>query len=165
MHDDCKLYEMLVLGGAQAGLSWATILKRRAEYRKAFAAWDLDAVARFDDADVERLLAPDSPANIIRNRSKVKSAVKNARAAVTVRAEFGSLDKFFWSFVGFKPILNTREAHEPMPAVSPASERMSKDMKKRGFTFCGPTIMYAFMQTCGMVNDHQRQCFCYGADA
>jgi len=159
VHDDGLLFEMLTLEGAQAGLSWATVLKRRPEYKKAFANFDISAVARFTDAQVSALVAPNAPANVIRHRGKIESTVNNAKAALKVQAEFGSLDKFFWSFVDFKPVVRARGAS--MSALTETSERMSKDMKARGFSFCGPTIMHAFMQACGLVNDHDHDCFCY----
>jgi DNA-3-methyladenine glycosylase I len=157
-HDDRHLFELLVLEGAQAGLSWATILRKRESYRRAFAAFDVEAVARFDERDVARLLAD---AGIVRNRGKVESAIGNARAALAVRTEFGSLDAYVWSFVGGEPLRNGRRALEDVPAETAESRALSSDLKRRGFRFVGPTICYAFMQAAGLVNDHVVGCFRY----
>jgi DNA-3-methyladenine glycosylase I len=147
---------MLVLEGAQAGLSWATILRKRDGYRRAFAGFDIDAIARFGRSDVERLLG--DPA-IVRNRLKVESAVANARAALAVRGEHGSLDAFFWGLVGGRPAQNRFRALSEIPAETPVSGAMSKELKRRGFRFVGPTVCYAFMQATGLVNDHVLACF------
>jgi DNA-3-methyladenine glycosylase I len=156
--DERHLFEMLVLEGAQAGLSWATILRKREGYRRAFAGFDVDAVARFGPADVERLLADPG---IVRNRLKVESAVANAHAALAVREEHGSLAAYLWSFVGGEPIRNGWTALGELPAETAESKTMSKDLKRRGFRFVGPTVCYAFMQATGLVNDHVVSCFRY----
>ena len=158
LHDDRALFELLILEGAQAGLSWTTVLNRREGYRRAFDGFDLATIAGYGAEDEARLLADPG---IIRNRAKVASAVGNARAALTVIGETGSLDRYLWSFVGASPIQNRWRAPEEIPAETDASRAMSKDLKRRGFTFVGPTIMYAFMQSAGLVNDHQVQCFRY----
>ena len=159
-HDDRHLFEMLVLEGAQAGLSWSTILKKRAGYRKAFANFDAAKVARFGAADVRRLMAD---AGIVRNRLKIESAISNARAFLEVRREFGSFDAYIWGFVGGAPMVNARKSLKELPARTAESDAMSKDLKKRGFRFVGSTICYAFMQATGMVNDHVVTCFRYRA--
>ncbi len=156
VHDDRKLFEFVILEGAQAGLSWITILKRREGYRKAFAGFDPKKVARFDEARIERLMLDPG---IIRNRLKVESAVTNARAFLAVQKEFGSFDAYIWSFVKGKPIQNRPVTMKDLPAQTPLSETISKDLKKRGFRFVGPTIVYAHMQATGMVNDHIVSCF------
>jgi DNA-3-methyladenine glycosylase I len=158
-HDDGHLFEMLVLEGAQAGLSWTTILRKREGYRKAFAGFDIDRVARFDGRRIERLL---SNPGIVRNRAKIESAVTNARAARALRREHGSLDDYLWAFVDGAPIRNAWHALNEIPAETTESGAMSKELKGRGFRFVGPTICYAFMQAVGMVNDHQTTCFRYG---
>jgi DNA-3-methyladenine glycosylase I len=157
-HDDGHLFEMLVLEGAQAGLSWSTILRKREGYRRAFAGFDAEHVARFGDRDVERLLGDPG---IVRNRLKVESAVTNARAVLAVRDELGSLDAYLWTFVGGRPKRNRFRALSEIPAETDESRAMSKDMKRRGFRFVGPTVCYAFMQATGMVNDHVSLCFRY----
>ena len=157
-HDECALFESLVLGGAQAGLSWSTILNKRGNYRRAFDNFDLAAVAAYGPEKVEALLRD---AGIVRNRLKVESAVYNARAALAVQAEFGSLDAYFWSFAGGRPRQNAWRSPRQAPAQSPESEAMSEDLRRRGFRFAGPTICYAFMQAAGMVNDHLVSCFRY----
>jgi DNA-3-methyladenine glycosylase I len=157
-HGDATLFEFLTLEGAQAGLSWATILARREGYRRAFSGFDIAKVAVFTDADAERLL---QDTGIIRNRAKVASTITNARAALQVRREFGSLDAYLWGFVGGKPIRNAWRALSELPAESAESKAMSRDLQKRGFRFVGPTICYAFMQATGMVNDHIVTCFRY----
>jgi DNA-3-methyladenine glycosylase I len=155
-HDDRHLFEMLVLEGAQAGLSWSTILNKREGYRRAFADFEAAKVARFRPEKVERLtLDP----GIVRNRLKISSTVANARAVLTVRRELGSLDAYLWSFVGGKPIVGGWRSGGEIPAETPESRAMSKDLKRRGFRFVGPTICYAFMQACGLVNDHTVGCF------
>lgn len=159
-HDDRHLFEMLVLEGAQAGLSWLTILKKRAGYRKAFAGFDAAKVARFGAADVRRLMAD---AGIVRNRLKIESAISNARVVLEVRREFGSLDAYLWSFVGGAPLVNRRRSMKDIPPRTAESDAMSKALKKRGFRFVGSTICYAFMQATGMVNDHVATCFRYRA--
>ena len=158
LHDDRALFEFLVLEGAQAGLSWSTVLNKREAYRKAFHNFEIERVARMSDKQLDKLL--ENPA-LIRNRLKIYSARSNARAALDVIAEFGSLDNYFWSFVGGKPIRNRWPDRRHVPATSEISDRLSKDLKKRGFTFVGSTIMYAHMQATGMVNDHLTDCFRY----
>jgi DNA-3-methyladenine glycosylase I len=157
-HDDRHLFEMLVLEGAQAGLSWSTILRKREGYRRAFAGFDLEKVARFDRRKVERLLL--DPA-IVRNRAKIEAAIANARATLDVKRELGSLDDYLWSFVGGRPIVGRWRSLHDLPAETEESRAMSKDLKKRGFRFVGPTIAYAFMQAVGMANDHTIDCFRY----
>jgi DNA-3-methyladenine glycosylase I len=156
VHDDRLLYEFLVLEGAQAGLSWITVLRKRENYRKAFSGFDPEKVARFDARKIDRLLADPG---IIRNRQKVESAVANARAFLKVRREFGTFDSYIWSFTGGKPVVNRWKRLKDLPAKTPMSEAMSKDLVKRGFKFVGPTICYAHMQATGMVNDHLTTCF------
>jgi DNA-3-methyladenine glycosylase I len=158
VHSDEDLFEMLVLGGAQAGLNWSGILKRRAGYRKAFADFDLAKVARFTAKRIDRLV--ENPA-IIRNRQKINSAINNARKIGEVQKEFGSLAGFLWSFVGGAAIDHRCKTMRDLPTVSPEAEAMSAALKKRGFSFVGPTICYAFMQTVGMVNDHIISCYRY----
>jgi DNA-3-methyladenine glycosylase I len=156
VHDDRKLFEFLVLEGAQAGLSWITILRKRENYRKAFAGFDPRKVARFSSKKVRSLL---KDPGIVRNRLKVQSAVSNAKAFLAVQKEFGSFDKYMWRFVDGKPKLNRRASMSQVPARTPESDAMSEDLKKRGFRFVGSTICYAHMQAVGMVNDHVRSCF------
>jgi DNA-3-methyladenine glycosylase I len=160
VHDERALFEFLVLEGAQAGLSWSTVLTRRDAYRSAFKGFDLEAVAGFDEARVDDLLADEG---LIRNRKKMQAAVGNARAAVVVREESGSLDEYLWSFVGGMPIVNRFRRLDDIPSTSPEAKQMSKDLKRRGFSFVGPTICYAFMQATGMVNDHVVSCFRHSA--
>ena len=155
-HDDRHLYEMLTLEGAQAGLSWSTILHKREGYRRAFAGFDPQVVARYTREDVERLL--DDP-GIVRNRLKVESTVSNAARVLEVQEELGSLDAYFWAFVDGHPIVNRRRSLSELPAETDLSKAISKDLKRRGFRFIGPTVMYAFMQTVGMVDDHTVGCF------
>jgi len=157
-HDDQKLFEFLVLEGAQAGLSWVTILKRRDGYRKAFSNFDPKKVSKFDEKKILKLLSDES---IIRNRLKITSAVKNAKQFLKIQKEFGSFDKYLWGFVDYKPIKNGFKKFSELPASTPISEKLSRDLKKRGFTFVGPTICYALMQAIGMVNDHTVDCFRY----
>jgi DNA-3-methyladenine glycosylase I len=157
-HDDRHLFEMLSLEGAQAGLSWSTILRKREGYRRAFAGFDALRVARFDGRKIERLLADPS---IVRNRLKVASVVANARAVLDVREERGSLDAYLWSFVGGRRRKNRWRGLDGIPAETAESKAMSKDLKRRGFRFVGPTVCYAFMQATGMVNDHVTSCFRY----
>jgi len=156
VHDDRLLFEFLVLEGAQAGLSWETILKKRPAYRVAFDNFEIRTVANYGTGKVEQLL---SNAGIVRNRLKIGAAVANARAALTVHAECGSLDAYLWAFVGQRPLINRWHSLAEVPARTPAAEVMSRDLLKRGFRFVGPTICYAFMQAVGMVNDHLVTCF------
>ncbi len=156
VHDDRHHFEMLILEGAQAGLSWATILKRRESYRKAFKNFDVKKVAKMADADLNALL---KDSDIIRNRLKVFGARKNAIAFMAIQKEFGSFDAYVWQFVEGKPINHKRKTMKDVPAQSVESVALSKDLKKRGMTFVGPTIMYAYMQAIGMVNDHTIDCF------
>ena len=158
--DERHLYEMLVLEGAQAGLSWSTILRKRGGYREAFAGFDAERVARFGPADVERLLADPG---IVRNRLKVESAIANARAVLAVREEDGSLAEYLWSFVGGAPIQNAWGTTAEIPFETAESKAMSRDLKRRGFRFVGPTVCYAFMQATGLVNDHTVDCDRYAA--
>ena len=158
VHDDRLLFEFLILEGAQAGLSWITILKKRPAYRKAFDGFDPRKVARYDAARMAALLAD---AGIVRNRLKIASAVTNALAFLEVQKEFGSFDRYIWGFVDGRPVRNCRRAGEAPPARTPQSDAMSKDLGRRGFKFVGSTICYAFMQATGMVNDHTMDCFCY----
>ena len=158
LHDDRGLFEFLVLEGAQAGLSWETILKKRDNYREAFDGFDAERVARYTPKQVERLMG--NP-GIVRNRLKIESAISNARAFLDVREEAGSFDAYVWGFVGGKPRVNTVRGMGDVPASTPQSDAMSKDLKKRGFRFVGTTICYAFMQATGMVNDHAVDCFRY----
>jgi DNA-3-methyladenine glycosylase I len=151
VHDDRVFFEFLTLEGAQAGLSWSTILNKRENYRRAFARFDPVKVAKFTPAQVRELL---KDPGIVRNRLKVEGTVKNAKAFLAVQKEFGSFDKYVWGFVGGKPIVNKPRALEQVPASTPESDALSKDLKKRGFTFVGSTIMYAFMQATGLVDDH-----------
>ncbi|HZD18884.1 MAG TPA: DNA-3-methyladenine glycosylase I [Actinomycetota bacterium] len=155
-HDDRHLFEMLILEGAQAGLSWSTILRKRDGYRAAFEGFDPETVARFDDGRIARLL--EDP-GIVRNRAKVRAAVENARATLAVREEAGSLDAHLWSFVGGSPIARTPRSVDDIPSETAESRAMSRDLKRRGFRFVGPTICYALMQAVGMVNDHVVSCF------
>lgn len=156
LHDDRLLFEFLILEGAQAGLSWLTILKKRENYRNAFDSFNVDKVAGYSQQDIDRLLAD---SGIVRNRLKIESAIKNARGVLAIREEFGSLDAFLWRYVDGIPIQNTWKTMAEVPAKTKLSEQMSKDLKKRGFNFVGPTICYAFMQATGMVNDHTTDCF------
>ena len=155
-HDDTKLFEFLVLEGAQAGLSWSTILKRREGYQKAFSDFDPIKVSKFTTKHVEKLL---DNKEIIRNRLKINSAINNAKQFLKIQKEFGSFDKYVWSFVNHKPIINNFKKLSDLPASTIISEKMSKDLRNRGFNFVGPTICYAFMQAVGMVNDHTVDCF------
>ena len=154
--DDLHLFELLVLEGAQAGLSWATILRKREGYRRAFAGFDPEAVARFGPGDVERLLGDPG---VVRNRLKVESTIANARAVLAVQEELGSLDAYLWSFVGGNPIVGRRRSLGDLPADTAESRSVSKDLKRRGFRFVGPTVCYAFMQAVGLVNDHTLGCY------
>ena len=160
VHDDQTLFEFLTLEGAQAGLSWSTILKKRANYRKAFAEFDPVRVARFSSAKVEKLMLDPG---IVRNRLKIESTVSNARAFLAVQDEHGSFDAYVWKFVGGEPRQNARKSMRDIPASTPESDALSKDLKRRGFRFIGTTICYAFMQAVGMVNDHLVDCYRYDA--
>jgi DNA-3-methyladenine glycosylase I len=159
VHDDRVLFEFLVLEGAQAGLSWLTILKRRESYREAFAGFDPEAIARFGARKVQSLMG--NP-GIIRNRLKIEGTIKNAKAFLAVREEHGGFSPYLWGFVEGRPIVNRPGRGDPLHATSPQSDAMSKALKKRGFTFVGSTICHAFMQATGMVNDHVKDCFCAG---
>jgi len=156
LHDDLRLFEMLCLEGAQAGLSWITILRKREGYRRAFDNFDPEKIARYPRAKIERLLRDPG---IVRNRLKVEGVVKNALAYLETVEETGSFDAAVWKFTGGRPIVNRRRTLRQVPASTPESEAMSRELKKKGFTFVGPTICYAFMQACGMVNDHLTACF------
>jgi len=158
VHDDKIHFEFLILEGAQAGLSWNTILKRRNGYKSAFADFNVNEVANFDERKIENLLVDE---NIIRNKLKIRSAVTNAEAFLKVQEEFGSFDTYIWSFVDHKPIVNHWKKLAQIPATTEESDILSKDLKKRGFKFVGSTIMYAHMQACGLVNDHTTECFRY----
>lgn len=156
VHDDIVHFEYIILDGAQAGLSWRTVLYKRDGYRRAFADFDPAVVAEYGEEQIRALL---EDASIIRNRLKIAGAVKNARAFLTVQQEFGDFDSYIWQFVEGQPIQNTWKSAEQIPAESPEARAMSKDLKARGFTFVGPTICYAYMQAAGMVNDHTVECF------
>jgi DNA-3-methyladenine glycosylase I len=157
-HDDTVLFEFLILEGAQAGLSWDTILKKRGNYRAAFDHFDPKKIARYDRRKIQSLM---NDAGIIRNRLKIASAIQNAKAFLQVQDEFGSFDAYIWQFTGGSPIVNSRRSMKQVPARTEESDAMSKDLKKRGFSFVGTTICYAFMQAVGMVNDHLTECFRY----
>ena len=159
VHDDARLFEFIVLEGAQAGLSWMTILRKREAYRRAFKGFDPKLVARFTDKTVERLLGPTS--TIVRNRRKVESAITNAKVVLAIADEQGSLDRYAWSFVGGKPKRNAWKRLSDLPAATDESRALSKDLLKRGASFVGPTICYSFMQATGLVNDHEVSCFRY----
>jgi len=156
VHDDRRLFEFLILEGAQAGLSWSTILRKRDAYREAFAGFDAGQVSRFDSRRQRALLTDEG---IVRNRLKIESAVRNARAFLSVQAEFGSFDAYVWRFVDGKPVRNAWKSPAQVPASTPVSDALSKDLKARAFNFVGSTICYAFMQAVGMVNDHVVGCF------
>ena len=158
VHDERTLFEFLILEGAQAGLSWATVLKKRENYRLAFDGFDPQKIAGYGKRQIQKLLKNEG---IIRNRLKVESAVGNAQAFLDIQAEFGSFDRYVWEFVGGSPIQNAWKKLGDAPAVTPVAETMSRDLKKRGLRFVGPTICYAFMQATGMVNDHTTDCFRY----
>ena len=158
LHDDKKLFEFLALEGAQAGLSWITVLKKRPAYRQAFDHFDFTRVAEYDANRISSLL--ENP-GIIRNERKIRSAVSNARAFIRVREEFGTFNHYIWDFVGGKPIQNAWQDISQLPAQTPLSNKISRDLKRRGFNFVGPTIVYAHMQATGMVNDHTTDCFRY----
>ena len=156
VHDDNRLFEFIVLEGAQAGLSWITILRKRQGYARAFAGFDPRKVARFDARKVERLMAD---ASIVRNRLKISSTISNAKALLALQKELGSFDEYLWQFVGGAPKVNRPRSLTALPARTPESDAMSKDLVKRGFRFVGSTICYAFMQACGLVDDHAHDCF------
>lgn len=156
VHDDQLLFEMLILEGAQAGLSWETILRRREGYRKAFKGFDVKKVSRMTDEQLEKLMHDEG---IIRNRLKIFGTRKNALAYIAIQKEFGSFDRYVWQFVGGKPKQNKRKTLKDIPVTTPESDALSKDLKKRGMTFVGSTIIYAYMQATGMVNDHVADCF------
>ncbi len=158
LHDDRMLFEFLILDGMQAGLSWITILKKRENFRRAFDNFDAEKIVKYDRKKVNELL---SDKGIIRNKLKINSVIENAKAYLRLKDELGSFDKYLWNFVGGKPIINTWKTIKEVPAETEESRKMSKDMKKRGFKFVGPTICYAFMQAAGMVNDHTTDCFRY----
>ncbi len=157
-HTDRDLFEMLILEGAQAGLSWSTVLHKRENYRSAFDQFDVQKVASYDQQKVEKLLKNDG---IIRNRLKINSAIRNARVFIEIQKEFGSFDNYIWGFVNHNPIINHWKNKDDVPAYTELSKTISKDLKKRGMNFVGPTIVYAFMQSIGMVNDHLTSCFKY----
>lgn len=156
VHDDRRLFEMLILEGAQAGLSWSTILKKRRNYRRAFDDFDARKIAQYDARKVQSLLAD---AGIVRNRLKIAATIQNAKAFLAVQKEFGGFDAYLWQFVGGQPIQNRRQSLKQIPPRTPESDAMSKDLLQRGFKFVGSTICYAFMQAVGMVNDHTVDCF------
>jgi DNA-3-methyladenine glycosylase I len=156
-HDDRALFELLILEGAQAGLSWTTILAKRESYRKAFDGFDAKKIAKYGARKTASLMAD---AGIVRNRLKIAATIQNAKAFLTVQKEFGSFDRYIWSFVGGKPRVNRRRGRGDVPALTEESDAMSKDLKARGFKFVGTTICYAYMQATGMVNDHLVNCFC-----
>lgn len=158
VHDDRRLFEMLTLEGAQAGLNWLTILRKREHYRKAFDLFNIDKVAAYSEGDIRRLLAD---SGIVRNRLKIESALRNAQGMLAIREEFGSFDSFIWHYVDHTPRQNAWKSLSELPAQTAVSVRISKDLKRRGFNFVGPTICYAFMQAVGMVNDHTLDCFRY----
>lgn len=159
-HDDGVLFEFLILEGAQAGLSWDTILRKRENYRAAFDGFDAKKIAVYGERKKQRLMGNEG---IVRNRLKIASAIRNAKAFLAVQGEFGSFDRYRWQFVGGRPRVNSWRLGTRLPAATPESDAMSKDLKKRGFTFVGSTICYAFMQATGMVNDHAEECFRYRA--
>ena len=158
VHNDRKLFEFIILEGAQAGLSWITVLKKRAAYKEAFDNFDFNKVAKYKETKVKQLL---NNAGIIRNQLKIRSAIKNAQAFIKIREEFGTFNKYIWQFVGNKPIQNKWRSMKELPATSAVSDELSKDLKKRGFSFVGSTIIYAHMQATGLVNDHTIDCFRY----
>jgi DNA-3-methyladenine glycosylase I len=158
VHDDRKHFEVLVLSGAQAGLSWSLVLKKREGYRRAFDKFNLEKVAGYSERQIQKLT---SDPEIIRNRMKIEAAVRNARAFLKIQEEFGEFDSYCWCFVGGRPKLNRWKTMRQIPATSPESDAFSKDLKRRGFSFVGPTVVYAYMQAVGMVNDHLVDCFRY----
>ena len=157
-HDDQKLFEFLILEGAQAGLSWTTILNRRNGYREAFYNFDVNLVSKLNQKDIEKLMQNPS---IIRNKLKINSAINNAKHFLKIQKQFGTFDNYLWGFVNYKPIKNKFKTYSDLPAYTELSQKLSTDLKKHGFTFVGPTICYAFMQAIGMVNDHTANCFKY----
>lgn len=157
-HNDIKLFEMLILEGAQAGLSWITVLKKREAYRKAFDGFNPKKVALYDEKKIAELMQNEG---IIRNRLKIQSAIGNAKAFLKIQEEYGTFDKFIWKYVDFKPIIGNWEKISDLPAKTPLSDKISKDLKKLGFKFVGSTIIYSYMQAIGMVNDHIKECFVY----
>ena len=158
VHDDHKLFEMLALEGAQAGLSWETVLKKRDAYKKAFDNFDPKKVTKYDEKKIEELLQNDG---IIRNRLKINSAIQNAKVFLDIQSEFDSFDKYIWEFVNGKPIQNARKSYKEVPVTTEISNTISEDLKKRGMNFVGSTIIYAYMQSIGIVNDHEVECFRY----
>ena len=158
VHDDNKLFEMLILEGAQAGLSWITVLKKRENYRAAFDGFDPEKIALYDDAKIAELMANEG---IIRNHLKINAAIINAKLFLEIQEKHGSFDKFIWEYVDYKPIVGHWEKFEDMPLTTPVSDKISKDLKNMGFKFVGSTIIYSFMQATGMVNDHFKSCFVY----
>lgn len=160
LHDDRTLFEFLILEGAQAGLSWSTILNKRGNYRRAFNNFDPRSIAQYDPRKIKQLLADPG---IVRNRLKISAAIENAKAFLRIQEEFGDFDRYIWQFVGGKPLINKWKSHRQVPAKTAKSDAMSQDLKRRGFRFVGSTICYAFMQAVGMVNDHATECFRYKA--
>jgi DNA-3-methyladenine glycosylase I len=158
VHDDRTLFEFLILEGAQAGLSWLTVLKKRENYRIAFDQFDANQISRYDDAKIATLM---SNAGIIRNRLKIAATITNARSFLAIQQEFGSFDAYIWQFVAGQPIVNHWPSLQAVPVETPISQAMSRDLKQRGGKFVGSTICYAFMQACGLVNDHTTDCFCH----
>jgi len=158
VHDDNRLFEFLILEGAQAGLSWLTILKKRENYRRAYDDFDIDRIAGYKSGKIRQLL---NDPGIVRNKLKISASIVNAKSVIKVRKEFGSFDKYLWGFVDGKPLVNRRKKLSDIPSHTPVSDAMSKDLKKRGFKFVGSTICYALMQAVGMVNDHEVSCFRY----
>lgn len=158
VHDDRLLFEFLILEGAQAGLSWSTVLKKRENYRKAFDNFNVKKVAKYDEEKIQELL---NNKGIIRNKLKIKSAIKNAKAYIKIQEEFETFDKYVWGFINNKPIINKWKKINEIPLNTEISDKISKDLKKRGFNFVGSTIIYAYMQAIGMVNDHEVSCFRY----
>lgn len=156
VHDDNKLFEMLILEGAQAGLSWLTVLNKRENYRKTFDNFNFEKISKYNDKKCQELLLNEG---IIRNKLKIKSTIENAKVFIEIRKEFGSFDKYIWSFVNNKPIINNFNSVKDLPAKTELSDTISKDLKKRGMNFVGSTIIYAFMQAVGIVNDHEVNCF------
>ena len=158
LHDDQRLFEMLILEGMQAGLSWITVLKKRENFRRAFDGFDAEKIAAYDDQKIEELM---QDPGIIRNRRKITAAISNAKAFLEIQKEFGSFDRFIWDFVGGVPIINHFKSMSEVPANTPLSDKISRDLKKRGFNFVGTTIVYSFMQAIGMVDDHLTTCPCH----
>ena len=161
VHDDGKLFEMLILEGMQAGLSWLTILNKRMAFREAFDQFDYQKIALYDEAKIDELM---QNAKIIRNRLKIKSAIVNAQQFIKIQKEYGSFDAFIWSYVDNKPIHNHFKSEAEIPATTTLSDKISKDLKKRGFKFVGSTIVYAYMQAIGIVNDHVKNCYLYASE-